>query len=70
MDLNICTLVGLRYHFFVLILRIHISYFHGNDSLPLHGKTCSAIYEQAETGPKNSSPTTHLNARWRKKDQR
>ncbi len=31
MDLNVCTLVGLRYHTFVLILHIHISHFHGHD---------------------------------------
>ncbi len=60
----------LRYHIFVLVLRVHISYFIGHDSLPLHGKTGSAIDEQTETGPKKTPPTTHLNARWRKKDQR
>jgi hypothetical protein len=71
MDLNIYTLVGLRYHFF----STHPPYqykvnFHGHDTLPLHGKTHSAIDEQAETGPKKTPPTTHLNVRWRKKDQR
>jgi hypothetical protein len=70
MDLNVCTLVGLRYHTFVLILRIHIRHFHGHDTLPLHGKICSAIDEQTETGPKKTPPTTHSNVRWRKKDQR
>ena len=49
------------------ILRIHISYFHGHDTLPLHGKTHSAIDQQNETGPKKISPTTHLNVRWRKR---
>jgi hypothetical protein len=52
MDLNICILVILRYHIFVLIFRIHKSYFDGHDTLPLHGKTHSAIDEQTETGPK------------------
>jgi hypothetical protein len=70
MDLNTCTLVGLRCCILVLFLRIHISFFHGHDTLPLHGKTCSAIDEQTETGPKKTPPTTHLNAGWRKKDQR
>ena len=56
-------------YFCVLIFRIHKSYFHGHDTLPLHGKTCSAIDEQTETGPKKTPPTTHLNVRWRKKDQ-
>ncbi len=40
------------------------------DTLPLHGKTHSAIDEQTETGPKKTPPTTHLNVRLRKKDQR
>jgi hypothetical protein len=70
MDLNICILVILRYHIFVLALRIHKSYFHGHDTLPLHGETPSAIDEQTETGPKKTPPTTHSNVRWRKKDQR
>ncbi len=52
------------------ILRIHISYSRGHDTLPLQGKTCIAIDEQTETGPKKIPPTTHLNVRWRKKDQR
>ena len=66
--LNICILVILRYNISNLnILRIHISYFHGYDTLPLHGKTRSAIDEQTETGPKKTPPTTHSNVRWRKK---
>jgi hypothetical protein len=69
--LNICILVILRYNISNLnILYIHISYFRGHDTLPLHGKTCSAIDEQTETGPKKTPPTTHSNVRWRKKDQR
>jgi hypothetical protein len=69
--LNICILVILRYNITNLnIVHIHISYFPGHDTLPLHGETCSAIDEQTETGPKKASPTTHLNVRWRKKDQR
>ncbi len=56
-------------YFFVLVLRIHKSYFHGHNTLPLHGKTCSAIDEQTETGPKKTPPTAHSNVRWRKKDQ-
>ncbi len=30
-NLNICILVILRYHIFVLVLHIHISYFHGHN---------------------------------------
>ncbi len=67
-NLNICILVILRYHIFILVLCIHISYFRGHNTLPLHGKTCSAIDEQTENGPKKTPPTTHLNVRWRKKD--
>jgi hypothetical protein len=70
MDLNICIIVILRYHIFVLVLRMHKSYFHGHDTLSLHGETRSAIDEQTETGPKKTPPTTDLNVRWRKKDQR
>jgi hypothetical protein len=70
-NLNICILVILRYNLSNLnILCIHISYFYGHNTLPLHGKTCSAIDEQTETGPKKTPPTTYLNVRWRKKDQR
>jgi hypothetical protein len=70
-NLNTCILVILRYNVSSLnILRIHISYFHGHDTLPLHGKTRSAIDEQTETGPKKTLPTTHSNVRRRKKDQR
>ncbi len=57
----------LQYHIFVLVLRIHISYFHGHDTLPLHGETCSAIDEQTETGSRKTQPTTHSNVRWRKR---
>ncbi len=45
-NLNICILVILRYHISVLVLHIHMSYFCGHDTLPLHGKTRSAIDEQ------------------------
>jgi hypothetical protein len=66
--LNICILVILRYNISNLnILRIHISYFRGHVTLPLHGKTCSAIDEQTETGPKKTPTTTHSNVRWRKR---
>jgi hypothetical protein len=69
--LNICILVILRYNISNLnILRIHISYFCGHDTLPLHGETRSAIDEQTETGPKKTPPTTHSNVRRRKKGQR
>ncbi len=69
--MNICISVILRYNISNLnILHIHISYFRGHDTLPLHGKTCSAIDEQTETGPKKTPPTTHSNVRWRKKDKR
>ena len=47
-----------------------ISYFRGHDTLPFHGKTCSAIDEQTETGLEKTPPNTHLNVRWRKKDKR
>jgi hypothetical protein len=53
--------------FLVLVLHIHKNYFCGHNTLPLHGKTHSAIDEQTETGPKKTPPTTHLNVRWRKK---
>ena len=70
-NLNICILVMLRYNISNLnILHIHISYFCGHDTLPLHGKTCSAIDEQTESGTKKTPPTTHSNVRWRKKDHR
>jgi hypothetical protein len=66
--LNICILVILGYNISNMnILRIHISYFRGHDTLPLHGKTRSAIDEQTETGPKKTPPTTHANVRWRSK---
>jgi hypothetical protein len=65
--LNRCILVILRYNVSNLnILHIHISYFQGHDTLPLHGQTHSAIDEQTETGPKKTPTTTHLNVRWRK----
>jgi hypothetical protein len=71
MDLNIGILVILRYLIFVILaLCIHKSYFHGHDTLPLHGGTCSAIDEQTKTGLKKTPPTTHSNVRWIKKDQR
>jgi hypothetical protein len=69
--LNTCILVILGYNIYNLnILCIHIGYFRGHDTLPLLGKTCSAIDEQTETGSKKTPPTTHSNVRWRKKDQR
>ncbi len=67
MDLNILTLVILRYHIYVFVLHVHKSYFQGHNTLLLHGETCSAIDEQTETGPKKTPPTTHSNERWRKK---
>ncbi len=67
-NLNICILVILRYNISNLnILCIHVCYFCGHYTLPLHGKTCSAINEQTETGPQKTPPTTHLNVKWRKK---
>ncbi len=51
-NLNICILVIVGYHIFVFVLRVHISNFRGHNTLPLHGKTQSAIDEQTETGPK------------------
>jgi hypothetical protein len=46
---------------------VHKGYFHGHDTLPLHGETRSAIDEQTETGPRKTPPTTHSNVRWRKR---
>jgi hypothetical protein len=57
----------LQYHIFVLVFRIHISYFCGHNTLPLHGETCSAIDEQTETGSRKNPPSTHSNVRWRKR---
>jgi hypothetical protein len=69
--LNICILLFSKYNISNLnTLHIHRSYFRGHDTLPLHGVTCSAIDEQTETGPKKTPLTTHLNVRWRNKDQR
>ncbi len=34
----------------MIILHIHKGYFHGHNTLPLLGETCSAIDEQTETG--------------------
>jgi hypothetical protein len=65
--LNICILVILRYHIFVLVLRINIRYFRGHNTLPLHGKTPCAIDEQTEIGPRKTPLTTHSNVRWRKR---
>ncbi len=55
MDLNICTLAIKGTIFLVLILQIHTGYFHGHNTLPLHGKTRFAIDEQTETGSKRLS---------------
>ncbi len=52
MYMNICTLVILRYHIFVLILHIHKGYFPWHDTLPLHGKTCSAKVNKQKLDPK------------------
>jgi hypothetical protein len=60
-------LSGLKVPYFVVVLRIHRSYFRGHDTLPLHGKTRSAKDEQTETGPRKTPPTTHSNVRWRKR---
>ncbi len=50
-----------------IFLIFHKGYFHGHDTLPLHGKTPSAIDEQTETGPRKTLLTTHSNVRWRKR---
>ncbi len=60
MDLNKCTLVTLGTIFLLIILHIHKGYFHGHDTLPLHGKTHAAIDEQTETGSKR----LHLQLTW------
>jgi hypothetical protein len=67
-NLNICIFVILRYNIYNLnILCIHISYFRGHDTLPLHGKTHSAIDEQTETGPKKKSTYNSLKCEVEKK---
>ncbi len=38
--------------FLVIILHIRKGYFHGHNTLSLHGKTCAAMDEQTETGSK------------------
>jgi hypothetical protein len=48
---------------------VHEGYFHGHDTLPLHDKTCSAIDEQTENGPRKTPPTTHSNMRRRKRSE-
>ncbi len=50
----------------ILSFIVHKGYFHGQNTLPLHCKTCSAIDEQTENGSRKTPPTTHLNVRWRK----
>ncbi len=57
----------LQYHVFVLVLCIHLSYFHEHDTLLLHGKIRSAIDEQTETGSRKTPPTTHSNVSSRKR---
>jgi hypothetical protein len=69
MDLNICTLVILKYHILVIILHIHKGYYHGHDTLPLHGETCSAIDEQKKLDPKDSTYNL-LKCEVEKRDQR
>jgi hypothetical protein len=46
---------------------VHKGYFHGHDTLLLHGKTLSAIDEQTENASRKNPPTTHSNVRWRKR---
>jgi hypothetical protein len=46
---------------------VHKGYFHGHNTLPLHGETRSAIDEQTEYGSRKTPPTTHSNVRWRKR---
>ncbi len=46
---------------------VHKGYFHEHDTLPLHGKTCTAIDEQTENEFRKTPPTTHSNVRWRKR---
>ncbi len=60
---------NLRIHIIQIISSsiVHKGYFHGHDTLPLHGKTCSAIDEQTENGSRKTPPTTHSNVRWRKR---
>ncbi len=61
------NLYDLRIHIIQIMLSsiVHKGYFHGHNTLPLHGKTCSAIDEQTENGSGKTPPTTHLNVRWR-----
>ncbi len=59
---------NLRIHIIQIMFSsiVHKGYFHGHNTLPLHGKTHSAIDEQTENGSRKTPPTTHLNVRWRK----
>jgi hypothetical protein len=42
---------------------VHKDYFHGYNTLPLHGETRSAMDEQTENGSRKTPPTTHSNVR-------
>ncbi len=70
MDLNIDTLMCLRYHTLFVSSIVQKGFIHGHDTLPLHGKNHSAIDEQTETGSKRTPPTTHMNCEVEEKDQR
>ncbi len=61
MDLNIDTLMCLRYHILYVSIIAQKGFIHGHDTLSLHGKNHSAIDEQTETGSKRTPPTTCIN---------
>ncbi len=67
-DFLYVNLYNLRIHIIQIIFSsiIHKGYFHGHNTLPLHGKTRSAIDKQTVNGSRKTPPTTHLNVRWRK----
>jgi hypothetical protein len=63
------NLYNLQIHIIRIIFSsiVHKGYFHGRNTLPLRGKTRSAIDEQTENRSRKTPPTTHLNVRWRKR---
>ncbi len=52
---------GLKVPYFLYLSSVSIKvFFHGHNTLPLHGETCSVIDEQTETG----SRKLHLQLTW------
>jgi hypothetical protein len=61
--------MGLRYHIIVGILHCPEGFLHGQDTLPLHCKTLSAIDEKQKLDPKDST-YDYLKCEVEKKGQR